>query len=245
MTTRTSSAINTIRTLSMDGVQKANSGHPGAPMALAPVAYQLYAHDDEAQPGEPGLVRPRPLRALRRPRLDAPLLDPAPVRLRRSRWTTSRTSASSAAPPPATPSTRPTAPRASRSPPGRSGQGISNAVGLALAERMLAARFNRDGHEMIDHHTYTIASDGDMQEGVASEACSLAGPPRPRPPDRLLRRQPDPARRPDRDGASARTSARASRPTAGTCRTWARTSRRRASQGAIEAAKAARTAGRR
>ena len=55
------------------------------------------------------------------------------------------------------------------------GQGISNAVGLALAERMLAARFNRDGHEIIDHHTYTIASDGDMQEGVASEACSLAG----------------------------------------------------------------------
>ena len=55
------------------------------------------------------------------------------------------------------------------------GQGISNAVGLALAERMLAARFNRDGHELIDHHTYTIASDGDMQEGVASEASSLAG----------------------------------------------------------------------
>ena len=55
------------------------------------------------------------------------------------------------------------------------GQGISNAVGFALAERMLAARFNRDGHEIIDHHTYAIASDGDMQEGVASEASSLAG----------------------------------------------------------------------
>ena len=55
------------------------------------------------------------------------------------------------------------------------GQGISNAVGLALAEAMIAARYNRDGHELIDHHTYTIASDGDIQEGVASEACSLAG----------------------------------------------------------------------
>ena len=49
------------------------------------------------------------------------------------------------------------------------------AVGLALAERMLAARFNRDGHDIVDHHTFTIASDGDMQEGVASEASSLAG----------------------------------------------------------------------
>jgi transketolase len=55
------------------------------------------------------------------------------------------------------------------------GQGISNAVGMALAERMLAARFNRPDREIVDHHTYTIASDGDLQEGVASEACSLAG----------------------------------------------------------------------
>jgi transketolase len=55
------------------------------------------------------------------------------------------------------------------------GQGISNCVGLALAERMLAARFNRDGHEIIDHHTFTIASDGDMEEGISSEAGSLAG----------------------------------------------------------------------
>jgi transketolase len=55
------------------------------------------------------------------------------------------------------------------------GQGIANCVGLALAERMLAARFNRDGHEIIDHHTFTIASDGDMEEGISSEASSLAG----------------------------------------------------------------------
>jgi len=55
------------------------------------------------------------------------------------------------------------------------GQGISNAVGFALAERMLAARFNRDGHEIVDHHTYAIASDGDMQEGISAEASSFAG----------------------------------------------------------------------
>ncbi len=55
------------------------------------------------------------------------------------------------------------------------GQGISTCVGLALAERMLAARFNRDGHEIIDHHTFTIASDGDLEEGISAEASSLAG----------------------------------------------------------------------
>ena len=55
------------------------------------------------------------------------------------------------------------------------GQGLSNAVGFALAERMLAARFNREGHEIVDHHTYAIASDGDMQEGVSAEASSFAG----------------------------------------------------------------------
>ena len=55
------------------------------------------------------------------------------------------------------------------------GQGISHAVGMALAERMLAARFNRPGHEIVDHHTYVIASDGDLEEGISDEASSLAG----------------------------------------------------------------------
>src|SRR6202035_6081567 len=59
--------------------------------------------------------------------------------------------------------------------PGPLGQGISMCVGLALAERLLAARFNRDGYHIIDHHTFTIASDGDMEEGIQSEAASLAG----------------------------------------------------------------------
>ena len=74
------------------------------------------------------------------------------------------------------------------------GQGIAMAVGIALGERMLAARFNDGDHEIVDHHTFTIASDGDMQEGVAVRGLLARRPPRPRPPDRLLRRQPHPAR---------------------------------------------------
>ena len=90
--------------------------------------------------------------------------------------------------PPATPSTA--TPPASRSPPARSARASRTAVGMALAERMLAARFNRDGHEIVDHHTYVIASDGDLQEGVAVRGRLARRPPRPRPADRLLRRQP-------------------------------------------------------
>ena len=102
------------------------------------------------------------------------------------------------------------------------GQGVGNAVGFALAERLLAARFNRDGHEVIDHHTYAIATDGDMQEGVASEASSLAGhlglgkltcsTTTTRSSWRARRRW-----------ASPRRSATATRPTTGTSRTWVRT----------------------
>ena len=75
--------INAIRTLSMDAVQKANSGHPGTPMALAPVAYLLYTRIMRHNPGNAGLARPRPLRPVRRPRLDAPLLVAVPDGLRR------------------------------------------------------------------------------------------------------------------------------------------------------------------
>ncbi len=88
--------------------------------------------------------------------------------------------------PPGDRTTRP----ASRRPPGPLGQGVGNAVGMALAERMLAARYNRPGHEIVDHYTYTICSDGDLQEGVSGEASSIAGHLQPRPPDVLLRRQP-------------------------------------------------------
>ena len=75
------------------------------------------------------------------------------------------------------------------------GQGISNAVGMALAERMLAERFNRPDFEIVDHYTYVIASDGDLMEGISHEACSLAGHLGPGQADRLLRRQLDQYRR--------------------------------------------------
>ena len=158
----------------MDGVQKANSGHPGAPMALAPVAYLLYTHVMKHNPANPDWFdRDRfVLSAGHASMLLYSILHLSGYGLTLDDLKNFRQLGSPTAGPPRV---RADARRASRSPPARSGQGISNAVGLALAERMLAARFNRDGHELVDHHTYTIASDGDIQEGVASEACSLAG----------------------------------------------------------------------
>jgi transketolase len=164
--------INTIRTLSMDAVQKANSGHPGAPMGLAPVAYTLYTRVLRHNPGNPGWMN-RDRFVLSAGHASMLLysilyLTGYPMTLddiehfRRVGWPT------------------PGHPERWDSPgieatTGPLGQGISMSVGLALAERMLAARFNRDGHDVVDHFTFTIASDGDMQEGVASEASSLAG----------------------------------------------------------------------
>ena len=167
-------AIDTIRTLSMDGVQKANSGHPGAPMALAPVAYRLYAHEMKHNPANPDWFdRDRfVLSAGHASMLLYSILHLSGYGvtiedLQNFRQLGSPTAGHPEFEADGAPGVEVTT--------GPLGQGISNAVGLALAERMLAARFNRDGHELIDHHTYTIASDGDMQEGVASEACSLAG----------------------------------------------------------------------
>ncbi|HXO09277.1 MAG TPA: transketolase, partial [Solirubrobacteraceae bacterium] len=164
--------IDTIRTLSMDAVQKANSGHPGAPMGLAPVAYTLYTRVMRHNPGNPSWIdRDRFVLSAGHASMllySTLFLTGYPMTLddiehfRQVGW--------------------PTAGHPERwdSPgieatTGPLGQGISMSVGLALGERMLAARFNRDGHDVVDHFTFTIASDGDMQEGVASEASSLAG----------------------------------------------------------------------
>src|SRR3954452_22221025 len=162
-------SIDTIRTLSMDAVQKANSGHPGTPMALAPVAFTLYTRVMRHSPDHPewfnrdrfmlsaghasmllystlhltgygiSLDDIKSFRQLGSPCAGHPEYGHAPG----SETTT-----------------------------GPLGQGISTAAGLALVERMLVARF---GEELIGHFTYAIASDGDIEEGIASEASSLAG----------------------------------------------------------------------
>src|SRR5689334_25189215 len=164
--------VNTIRTLSMDAVQRANSGHPGTPMALAPVAYLLYTRVMRHSPTQPdwagrdrfvlscGHASMLLYSILHLTGYDLPL-----DQLMRFRQLDSVCAGH---------------PEYGHAPgiettTGPLGQGISTAVGLALGERMLAARFNREGHEVVDHHTYVIASDGDMEEGVQSEAASLAG----------------------------------------------------------------------
>jgi transketolase len=164
--------INTIRTLAMDAVQKANSGHPGTPMALAPVAYTLYTrvmrHNpaNAAWPNRDRFV----LSCGHASMLLYSVLYLCGYGLALEDLKNFRQLGSPCAGHPEygqAPGIEATT--------GPLGQGISNCVGLALAERMLAARFNREGHEIIDHHTFTIASDGDLEEGISSEASSIAG----------------------------------------------------------------------
>jgi transketolase len=164
--------VNTIRTLSMDAVQKANSGHPGAPMALAPLAYVLYTRVMKHNPANAEWFdRDRfVLSAGHASMLLYSMLYLTGYGLTLDDLKNFRQLSSPTAGHPEygdAPGIEATT--------GPLGQGVAMAVGLALAEAMLAARFNRDGHELIDHRTFVIASDGDIQEGVASEACSLAG----------------------------------------------------------------------
>src|SRR5512134_305021 len=165
-------AIDTIRTLSIDGVQKAKSGHPGAPMGAAPCAYVLFTRFLRHAPRHPdwpnrdrfvlsaGHASMLLYSLLHLTGYDVSLDD-----LKAFRQWGSRT---------------PGHPEYGLTPgveatTGPLGQGFTNAVGMAIAERRLAAEFNRDEHAVIDHRTYVIASDGDLQEGIASEAASLAG----------------------------------------------------------------------
>jgi len=164
--------INTIRTLSMDAVQKANSGHPGTPMALAPLAYVLWTRFLRHNPGNPGWFdRDRFVLSCGHASMllyamlyltgyDLPLEE-----LKRFRQLGSRT---------------PGHPESTLTPgvettTGPLGQGLMNAVGMALAEAHLAAVFNRQGHDIVNHYTYAICSDGDLMEGASHEAASLAG----------------------------------------------------------------------
>ena len=164
--------INTIRTLSIDAVQKANSGHPGTPLGAAPMAYVLWTRHLRHNPTNPKWPdRDRfILSAGHASMLLYSLLfltgyDLNMGDIKQFRQWGSRTPGHPeyGVVPGAEVTTGPL------------GQGVGNAVGLAIAERWLAATFNRPGHEVVNHHTYVIASDGDMMEGVAAEAASIGG----------------------------------------------------------------------
>ena len=164
--------INTIRTLAMDAVQKAESGHPGTPMALAPLAYVLFTRHMRHNPADPtwpnrdrfvlsaGHASMLLYSALYLTGYDVTLED-----LKQFRQWQSRT---------------PGHPEYGHTPgvettTGPLGQGIANSVGMAMAESHLAAVFNREGHNIVDHFTYFICSDGDLMEGISHEASSFAG----------------------------------------------------------------------
>jgi len=163
---------NAIRALSMDAVQKANSGHPGAPMGMADIAEVLYNDYMNHNPTNPAWVdRDRfimsnghgsmlPYSLLHLTGYDLPIEE-----LQNFRQLHSKT---------------PGHPEYGYAPgiettTGPLGQGITNGVGMAIAEKALAAHFNRDGHEIVDHNTYVFLGDGCLMEGISHEACSLAG----------------------------------------------------------------------
>src|SRR5438309_849834 len=165
-------SINSIRTLAIDAVQKANSGHPGLPLGAAPMAYALWQRHLRHNPCNPHWPdRDRfVLSAGHGSMLLYCLLyltgyDLTLDDLKAFRQWGSRT--------PGHPEMHLTPGVEATT--GPLGQGVGNAIGMAIAERALAHRFNRPGHVIVDHRTYAIVSDGDMMEGVASEASSLAG----------------------------------------------------------------------
>jgi transketolase len=165
-------SIDTIRGLAMDAVQKANAGHPGTAMALAPLGYTIFKSFLRVNPGEPRWPdRDRfVLSAGHACVLQYSLLhlcgyDLALEDLQQFRQWGSRT--------PGHPERGHTAGIEVTT--GPLGQGFANAVGMAMAERLLAERFNRPGHDVVDHHVYAICSDGDMMEGISQEAASIAG----------------------------------------------------------------------
>ena len=165
-------AIKTIRGLSMDAVQAANSGHPGTPMALAPLGWALFSalrRHDPAHPEWPDRDR-FVLSCGHASMLQYALLHLSGYEvslddIRKFRQWGSLTPGHPESH--ATPGVETTT--------GPLGQGIGNGVGMAMAERHLGARFNKPGHTLFDHRTWVIASDGDIMEGVASEAASIAG----------------------------------------------------------------------
>ena len=172
MSDLTTLAINAIRTLSMDAVQKANSGHPGLPMGSAPMAYALWLQHLRHNPRNPNWAnRDRfVLSAGHGSMLIYSLLYLTGYDLPLDELKSFRQWGSKTAGHPEyghTPGVETTT--------GPLGQGAATAVGMALAEAYLAGYFNRDRHDIINHHTYALVSDGDLMEGVCLEACALAG----------------------------------------------------------------------
>jgi transketolase len=163
---------NAIRALSMDAVQKANSGHPGAPMGMAEIAEVLWRHHLSHNPKNP-LWANRDRFVLSNGHgsmLIYSLLHLSGYDLPMSELQNFRQLHSKTAGHPEfgiTPGVETTT--------GPLGQGLANAVGMAIAERELARSFNRDGFEIVDHHTYVFAGDGCLMEGISHEVCSLAG----------------------------------------------------------------------
>ncbi|MCK5836134.1 MAG: transketolase, partial [Desulfobacula sp.] len=164
--------VNTIRTLCMDAVQEANSGHPGAPMGLAPAAYVLFKRFLSHNPKNPAWIdRDRfVLSAGHASSLLYSLLYLFGYGLELEDLKNFRHWGSKTPGHPEYGNTL-----GVETTTGPLGQGIANAVGMAIAERHLSARFNREGAELINHHTYVMCGDGDLMEGVGLEAVSLAG----------------------------------------------------------------------
>ncbi|MEW6376437.1 MAG: transketolase [Thermodesulfobacteriota bacterium] len=164
--------VNTIRMLSVDMVQQANSGHPGMPMGAAPMAYVLWTRFLRHNPNNPSwpdrdrfVLSAGHGSALLYSLLHLIGYDLPIEEIKRFRQWGSKT--------PGHPEYRETPGVECTT--GPLGQGFGTGVGMAIAERFLAARFNRPGYEIVDHYTYAIVSDGDLMEGIASEAASLAG----------------------------------------------------------------------
>jgi transketolase len=164
--------INTIRFLAIDAVQKANSGHPGTPMGAAPMAYVLWDRFLKHNPSDPAwpdrdrfILSPGHASAMLYALLYLTGYDLSLEEIKQFRQWNSRTPGHTERG--VTPGVEATT--------GPLGQGFANGVGMAMAERWLASHYNRPGQDIINHYTYAIVSDGDLEEGVASEAASLAG----------------------------------------------------------------------
>jgi transketolase len=167
-----SQMANAIRALAMDAVQHANSGHPGAPMGMAEIAVALWGRHLKHNPGNPhwfdrdrfvlsnGHASMLIYSLLHLTGYDLPMAE-----LKNFRQLHSKTPGHPEVG--VTPGVETTT--------GPLGQGVANAVGMALAEKLLAAEFNRDGHTIVDHHTYVFLGDGCLMEGISHEACALAG----------------------------------------------------------------------